>query len=77
MAKVHLFLITLLLFAVAPLLAQEPSQPVRLELPLNVEETRTEVIALPDSSLLVYYKIGNIWNTKATFHFTKFDHSLE
>jgi len=77
MAKVHGFLAALFLFATVPLLAQQPAQPVRLELPFNVEETTAEVIALPDSSLLVYHKTGNIWNTKASFHFSKYDHQLE
>ncbi|WP_162054491.1 hypothetical protein [Pontibacter pamirensis] len=65
---------TLLLF---PVLAQEPAQPVRVELPFDMETTNVEVIALPDSSLLVYYTTGNLWKTEATFNFTKFNHQLE
>ncbi|MFD2513815.1 hypothetical protein ACFSRY_08040 [Pontibacter locisalis] len=78
MAKVHYLLSLLLALTIAPLLfAQEPTQPVRLELPFNTQETRTEVIALPDSSLLLYYKNSNVWNTKADFNFTRYNHRLE
>ncbi|WP_460880458.1 recombinase family protein [Pontibacter rugosus] len=72
------YLLTLLLLCVLfPLLAQPPVQPIRLELPFLPEDTEAEVIALPDSSLLVYHKTSNTWETKATFHFTKYDHKLE
>ncbi|WP_139307998.1 hypothetical protein [Pontibacter flavimaris] len=69
-----------LLFAciLVPLLAQEaPTQPVRLELPLKAEDVDIEVIALPDSSLLVYHKTSNLWETEATFHFTKYNSQLQ
>ena len=68
------FFLTLLLL---PVLAQEPTQPVRLEIPLDQESTDVEVIALPDSSLLVYYRTGNLWQTEATFNFVKYNHRLE
>lgn len=72
------YLLTLLLsLLLVPLLAQEPTQPVRLELPFSPEDADVEVIALPDSSLLLYHKTGNIWNTEATFHFTKYNQQLE
>lgn len=72
------YLLTLLLSLVlVPLLAQEPSQPVRLELPFDPIETEAEVIALPDSSLLVYQKTSNAWGTRATFRFTKYNSQLE
>ncbi|PRY16432.1 hypothetical protein CLV24_101278 [Pontibacter ummariensis] len=58
-------------------LAQEPSQPVRLELPFDPEENDVEVLALPDSSLLVYHKTSNLWDTQATFYFTKYNHVLK
>lgn len=72
-------LLTLLLHVVIliPVLAQEPSQPVRLELPFTSENIDVEVIALPDSSLLVYHKSSNAWQTKASFHFTKYNSQLE
>ncbi|MFD3000075.1 hypothetical protein ACFS7Z_06865 [Pontibacter toksunensis] len=68
------FLFLLLLF---PALAQGPAQPVRLELPLDMEATDAEVIALPDSSLLVYYRVSNTWQTEASYNFSKFNHELE
>ncbi len=57
--------------------AQEPKQTIRLELPFTKQETSVEVHAIPDSSLLVYYKISNAWNTKADFYFTKYNHQLQ
>ncbi|MBC5993101.1 hypothetical protein [Pontibacter cellulosilyticus] len=77
MAKVQSLLFLFLLFCTEVVFAQEPTQPVRLELPFNRTETSVEVIALPDSSLLVYHKTGNIWSTKADFYFTKYNHKLE
>jgi hypothetical protein len=68
------FLLSLLLF---PLLAQEPKQPVRLELPFDQEATDADVMALPDSSLLLYHKVSDAWGTNATFNLTKYDHQLE
>jgi len=65
---------SLLLF---PLLAQEPTQPMRLELPFDIDKTEAEVIALPDSSLLVYHKTSDLWGTDATFNFTKYNAQLE
>ena len=77
MAKVRYLLWMIFVLVSVPLLAQEPGQPVRLELPFNIEETYVEVIALPDSSLLLYHKVSNIWETKATFHLTRYDYKLE
>lgn len=72
------YLLTLLLLCLLhPLLAQQAAQSLRLELPLRPEDGEVEVIALPDSSLLVYHKIADLWETKATFHFTKYNHRLE
>ncbi|AKD03330.1 hypothetical protein POKO110462_16930 [Pontibacter korlensis] len=71
-------LLTLLFSLIlVPLWAQEPTQPVRLELPFEPEDVEVEVIAFPDSSLLVYHKTSNPWETDATFHFTKYDSQLE
>ncbi|MFD2246022.1 hypothetical protein [Pontibacter ruber] len=77
MAKVHCLL--LCLFALLPtcLWGQEPKQPVRLELPYKLEETEVELMALPDSSLLVYSKTSNVWGTQATFLFEKYNAQLE
>lgn len=77
MAKVRILLILFLLLCTAVVYAQEPTQPVRLELPFSRTETSVEVQALPDSSILVYHKTGNAWNTKADFFFTKYNHKLE
>lgn len=60
-----------------PLLAQKPEQPVRLELPFDKEATEAQVIALPDSSLLVYHSTGDLWQTETAFNFTKYDARLE
>ncbi|WP_347157850.1 hypothetical protein [Pontibacter chitinilyticus] len=76
MAKVRHLLSMLLLMVSVPLWAQEPQQSVRLELPFKEEETYVEVIPVPDSSLLLYHKSSNIWATKATFHFSKYDQKL-
>lgn len=65
-------------FVLLPLLAQHtPAQPSRLELPFQPEDVEIEVLALPDSSLLVYHKISNLWETEATFYFTKYNSKLE
>ncbi|MCJ8165142.1 hypothetical protein MKJ04_09840 [Pontibacter sp. E15-1] len=64
-------------FLLYPLMAQEPAQPIRLELPLEYEKTDADLIALPDSSLLLYYKINTLWQTSATFNFTKYNTRLE
>ncbi|WP_242923018.1 hypothetical protein [Pontibacter liquoris] len=77
MANVCYLLWMLLLLVAGPLWAQAPRQPVRLELPFNVEDTYVEVIPLPDSSLLVYHKTGDSWGTDATFGFTRYDQQLE
>ncbi|WP_276497956.1 hypothetical protein [Pontibacter litorisediminis] len=74
----HLLALLLSFVLAVPLLAQEaPTQPVRLELPLKAEEVDVEVIALPDSSLLLYHKTSNGWETEASFHFTKYNSQLE
>ena len=77
MAKVRIAFFLYLLLFTAVTFAQEPTQPVRLELPYNRAEITVEVFALPDSSLLVYHKSSNPWNTKAEFYFTKYNHKLE
>lgn len=77
MVPVRHLLSFVLLLSLHPLLAQEPAQPVRLELPFDLETTEAEVIALPDSSLLVYHRTDDLWQTDATFSFTKYDARLE
>lgn len=78
MTKVYYYiLLSCLLLLTLPVLAQEPSQPAQLELDLNSENTTVEVMALPDSSLLLYTKTSNGWYTEATFEFTKYDHQLK
>ncbi|WP_439881500.1 hypothetical protein ACSX1A_20515 [Pontibacter sp. MBLB2868] len=77
MANVRCLLFLFLIFVSAPVWAQEPSQPVRLELPFDMQETKAEAFAVPDSSLLLYHKVNNTWNTKADFHFTKYNYKLE
>ncbi|WP_242926854.1 hypothetical protein [Pontibacter vulgaris] len=77
MPKVRFLLLCLLALAPALLCAQSPVQSLRLELPYKIEDTEVQVIALPDSSLLVYSKTDNAWGTKATFLLEKYNHKLE
>ncbi|MBF8961786.1 hypothetical protein I0P70_00900 [Pontibacter sp. FD36] len=63
--------------APALLWAQEPSQPVRLELPYELENSRVEVMALPDSSLLVYSRKSDSWAKEPDFTLEKYDTQLE
>ncbi len=77
MPGVRILLLCLLALAPALLCAQAPTQSLRLELPFKLEETEAEVIALPDSNLLVYSKTANTWGTKAAFQLEKYNHKLE
>ena len=77
MVPVRYLLTFIFIFLLFPVLAQGPTQPVRLELPVDLETTNVEVLAIPDSSLLVYSKVSNLWQTAASFHFTKYNHKLE
>lgn len=77
MTRAFIILLSCLILVAIPLLAQEPTQPARLELELDGSVTTMEVVALPDSSLLLYKKVGNAWNSKASFEFTKYDHQLK
>ncbi|MDO6389594.1 hypothetical protein Q4E40_05620 [Pontibacter sp. BT731] len=72
----------LLLFCfagLAPVLlwAQEPQQPVRLELPYQYETSHVEVLALPDSSLLVYSRKADTWARNPDFVLEKYNAKLE
>ncbi|MHC2992901.1 hypothetical protein OB13_15425 [Pontibacter sp. HJ8] len=75
----NLKLLLLCLSALAPTLlwAQEPTQPVRLELAYESEYNHLEVLPVPDSSLLVYIKTSDGWGTEATFTINKYDSRLE
>ena len=77
MVPVRHLLTLFFLLSLHPLLAQGPEQPVRLEFPFDPETTEAEVIALPDSSLLVYQRTDDVWQTEAHFSFTKYDARLE
>lgn len=76
MTKVYFILLSCLILVIIPAFPQEPKQPVRLELDLDHNYTTAEVIALPDSSLLLYARLRDTWDTKTTFEFTKYDHLL-
>ncbi|WP_125185333.1 hypothetical protein [Botryobacter ruber] len=77
MADLRFLLLCLFSLAVTLVQAQEPQQPYRLELPLEINTTDVEVIALPDSSLLLYTKKSNIWGNKADFAVQKYNSKLE
>ncbi|MBD1398378.1 hypothetical protein H9Q13_14500 [Pontibacter sp. JH31] len=77
MPNLRVLLLYLATIAPALLWAQEPQQPVRLELPFEIGTSHLEVIPIPDSSLLVYSKKSNAWLTDATFLIEKFDSQLE
>ncbi|MDX5420502.1 MAG: hypothetical protein LPK09_14905 [Hymenobacteraceae bacterium] len=77
MPNIRLLLLYLAILAPALLWAQEPSQPVRLELDFEPGNSHLEVLPLPDSSLLVYSKKTTHWQTDPTFLVEKFDSRLE
>ncbi|QCR24556.1 hypothetical protein C1N53_20805 [Pontibacter sp. SGAir0037] len=58
-------------------MAQEPDQSLRIELPFDWNKTSVEVIALPDSSLLIFSKTSSTWGSKATFNLNKYDANLK
>jgi hypothetical protein len=61
----------------APLWAQEPQQPVRLELAYDPETSYIEPMALPDSSLLVYIRKSDIWLRDPSYTVEKYNAQLE
>lgn len=75
----YLRLLLLCYAVLAPVLlwAQEPQQPVRLELPYQLEDSHVEVLALPDSSLLVYSRKADTWAKKPDFLLEKYNANLE
>lgn len=79
MRYVRYLLALMLQVILLPLLLaqQQPAQPVRLELPFKPADVDVDLIALPDSSLLLYHKTANLWKTEATFHFSKYNAQLE
>lgn len=77
MLYLRLLLFCFSVFAVAPLQAQGPQQSVRLELPHVPESSRIELMALPDSSLLLYNRKTDAWLRNPTFILEKYDAQLE
>ncbi|MBC5773917.1 hypothetical protein H8S95_07565 [Pontibacter sp. KCTC 32443] len=77
MYKVCLLPLFILVLAVTPLLAQEPAQPARIELDLDFYKTNVEVMATPDSSLLVLTRTEGNWSTPPTYEFTKYNPQLQ
>lgn len=77
MVQIRYLLSCFIYFLLFPLMAQIPSQPVRLELPFDMETTEAEVVVMPDSGLLIYHKIGNAWLTNVSFNFTKYNTELK
>jgi hypothetical protein len=65
------------LLAPALLWAQEPRQTVRLELPYLPETSYVEVIATPDSSLLIYSRKSDNWAKDPNHMLEKYDAKLE
>lgn len=65
------------MLAPAFLWAQEPLQPVRLELPYLPETSYVEVMAVPDSSLLVYSRKSEAWAREPEHTLEKYDAQLE
>jgi hypothetical protein len=76
MYKVYLPLF-LYLLAVLPLCAQQPTQPNRIELDYKQYDIDAEVIALPDSGLLLLTKTAGSWSTPPLFELTKYNTQLQ
>ncbi|MER2996118.1 hypothetical protein [Pontibacter populi] len=77
MYKACLLPLLIVVLAVTPLLAQEPTQPNRLELDLDIYKTEVQVLPAPDSSLLVLTKTDGTWTSPPTFSITKYNHELQ
>ncbi|MBB6612841.1 hypothetical protein H7F15_17500 [Pontibacter sp. Tf4] len=65
------------MLAVLPLFAQTPTQPNRLELDLDFYKTEAELIATPDSSLLLFTRTDRTWTNPPVFQFTRYNHQLQ
>jgi hypothetical protein len=77
MPILRLLLLLPTLLAAAPLWAQEPRQPVRLELTQEPDFSQFEIIPLPDSSLLVYSRTSDLRLREPTRAITKYNAQLE
>lgn len=77
MPDLRLILLMLFFLVPASLVAQEPRQTVRLELAFEPDNSRLEVIPLPDSSLLVYSRKTDAWLRNPTYTITRYDAKLE
>jgi hypothetical protein len=77
MYKVCLLPLLILVLAISPVLAQKPTQPVRIELELDSYKTSANVIATPDSSLLLFTKTEGAWSVPPTFEFTRYNSQLQ
>lgn len=77
MYKVCLLSLLVLVLSVTPLFAQEPSQPYRIELELDIYKTNAELITAPDSSLLLFTKTDGSWTSPPTFEFTRYNYQLK
>lgn len=77
MYKVCLLPLFMLVLAVSPLTAQTPTQPYRIALDLDIYKTDAELIAIPDSSLLLFTKTTGAWVSPPTFEITRYDHQLQ
>ncbi|MBX0335205.1 hypothetical protein K3G39_18375 [Pontibacter sp. HSC-14F20] len=77
MPYLRLLLLCFAVLAPALLWAQEPRQPVRLELPYQYETSHVEVMALPDSSLLVFSRKVDTWARNPDFVLEKYNANLE
>jgi len=77
MYKVCLLPLFILVLALSPVLAQNPTQPNRIELELDIYKTTIDVISTPDSSLILLTKTDGSWSVKPAFEFSKYNHELQ
>ncbi|NDK55227.1 hypothetical protein [Pontibacter fetidus] len=77
MYKVCLLLLLIVVLACSSVLAQKPTQPIRIELELDSYKTDADLIATPDSSLLLFTKTEGMWSVPPTFEFTKYNSQLQ
>lgn len=77
MYKVCLLPLFIVVLAISPLLAQTPTQPNRIALDLDLYKTDAQLIATPDSSLLLFTRTTGAWLNPPTFEITKYNHQLQ
>lgn len=77
MLYLRLLLLCLTVLVTAPLWAQEPQQPVRLELAYEPETSYIRPMPLPDNSLLVYIRKSDVWLRNPTYILEKYDAQLK